>query len=347
MSTEIRLRHRFSFSSLRVAEAKAAKAVKAFRSLYSPRNSARSRATLLGLQVDTDKARKLDHRQVSVVPLPIIEVCSPLSAPEQPQPPMTPQTVPVNAVEHDLCLEDVERPLSKPVLRCVIPATPEVLLQSRFSSDSEYSVDSIPSGNHSISSSSASSSPCSSASSGTSSIFAYYEQVASASSPSRFFYLTQLSERASVVDLGIKATPVKDSPAAVVVRRQPSLSSGLRIVIAAPKPVYAQLAVPEDIDASRRMSWGCGEMLERVSLESTSSSPTTSSSSSDSSGPRTPEDHRRIVSGSKRKSPIDIDDADDCSEIREIFEKRPKFERKVWIEKAPRRPTRTLSARRS
>ncbi|KAF9042045.1 hypothetical protein BJ165DRAFT_243563 [Panaeolus papilionaceus] len=75
---------------------------------------ARKRAALLNLTVNTEAARNLEQRYVSVVPLPIIEVGpSPTTLID----PSSSELLPTNLVIH------APRP-KRPVLKCVIPALP-------------------------------------------------------------------------------------------------------------------------------------------------------------------------------------------------------------------------------
>lgn len=91
---------------LRRANARYAQLAASMRACRRLTGHARKRAAALRLTVDIENARNLDHKQVSVIPLPVLDIVpSPVAAPQQ-------------GASH---AKELKRKTTRPVLRCSIP----------------------------------------------------------------------------------------------------------------------------------------------------------------------------------------------------------------------------------
>ncbi|KAG2023672.1 hypothetical protein CC2G_001303 [Coprinopsis cinerea AmutBmut pab1-1] len=336
---------RFSFVRYHAANARTHALITHLRQTFPPRTyRAKRRAMGLNLRVDTIKAVNLDHRQVSVVPLPVIVTDpSPVPLPSGKRQVGALQGMPVDVEEEEeegqgvLDFRNVvastskdnianpiqatqgaqiQRPSNRPSLRCVIPIT---IVDTRgYQLDSTVSSTSSNGGLRSRFSSDTEYSDISLNSSLRHTDVESAGPAPGSGSPNR-------------CSIPSTSGPTQGHSRSV------SVPSALHV---RPRPVQA-LHVPQDV--GRPMSWGCGEVkayedggaVSPLSDASNGGTSDAGSSSTNSSGPVTPDDcdsgsSSRASSAALRSIKRKSTNLEDVTEFG-VFEKRPKFERKTWL----------------
>ncbi|KAH9487201.1 hypothetical protein JR316_0001270 [Psilocybe cubensis] len=136
-------------TTIRRANERVSRLAASMRASLTPTHHARRRARKLQLRVCIDKALKLDPKQISVIPLPVLATPVPLPVPEQVQPvaPAPVYAEPVvfreNEISRAAAGRELERlrnirvsqQLQRPTLRCEIPADAAVASASVSTSE--------------------------------------------------------------------------------------------------------------------------------------------------------------------------------------------------------------------
>ncbi|KAH6917681.1 hypothetical protein BKA70DRAFT_341691 [Coprinopsis sp. MPI-PUGE-AT-0042] len=272
-----------------------------WRACHRPTHHAKRRASSLNLRVDTVKAINCAQKHVSTIPLPVLELESP---------------PPVQLVYPQGCapihIEEADN-------------TPVIPQEEDYESDCSSSASSM-------------------SMSSQSSVTSFEEDVHTMDIVAQPAKKAQRPVLRCIIPQTGNTPPVErsyfssDSEYSAVGLDSAydiKMESSPAHVLAAPQATYpnqGRLCIPEDIP-SRPLSWGCSE-----TTASSINSP--SSDGRSSSAPLTPIDDIHVNAPLmpvriKRKSAAMDEDSDESDissseEIRRVFDKRPRFERKSW-----------------
>jgi len=296
------------------------------RNSLRPTHHAKKRARSLRLSVSIDAALQLDPKQISTIPLPILELDTPY--PEQALAPMEPAF----EISHTIVGREREiKRLRLPILKCDIPEDinpgeemlSAVSVYSNVSSNTPASADDV----HApvvLRGQNVPWRPVTSRWSMTTVGESDEEVEAGAGYSSDYEEGLDLPISADA-EFDCVVLPNRPQPMETATTGQAPKVAGL---------CHSQLEVPLDVT---RFSWDSN-------ILSAQSSFCESSSSSSTSGPVTPanyEDSPKIMICIKRKSVVSDIDMEDTT-----LEKRPKYERKSWVKSATRRIVRKMPASR-
>lgn len=326
-----------------------------FRNSLSLTAHARRRAAHLDLQVDIAKAVRCDQRQISVIPLPILDTePSPLPQPVTLAVPETLNLPEPSPLSLEWVHEDSEtvQTIPQSVGACSSSSSSSSEYEDAESNDADAEADAAAVDMGKI---------ISRTTTGQDAVVSPI--VRSQNRPSlRCVIPTIALNQPALADAEAspdsKFSPEAEwssvslasaaSPSGLAIMQEYAAASGVTITVPRTKRELTPLDLPTD--AANRLSWGCGEVdvaddvtgeAEPVSAASEGSqlsaqSLSASSSSSYSSGPATPDDTQENASGVRlmiriKRSNTSMRSDSGLPSPEAHVEKRPKFERKAYV----------------
>jgi len=324
------------------------------RASLRPTHHARKRAQALRLTISIQAAANLDQKQISTIPLPILErVATPTPEPAPSPTRHIVAPVPRYASQAELNKRGNEvKRVGRPLITCTVPKKPVIaVLDTALSSASTYSTVSMT----------PNSAQAPAALRGLNVPWQAVTSRWSATTVGDDVVEDDITEEVMVEDSSVYSSDYDESmdlPASAdslddvedcpfeSLRPRVAVTGSARARVSLPAHVQLRVPLPTRMSEFKHHARKLGSHpprldvpvdVARLSWGSDISSGSASSSSSN--GPATPNESPKQIIRIKRKSPISHLDLEDDTAL----EKRPKYERKAWVTPATRRSTQRIA----